>query len=142
MQPVCGYLMRNFRFLLGRAWWGCQYLGPRFRDDYSVFELGRSFQVRRYRRPGIGPDSVVVAPHRDHRLDREHHVRLHQRVRTRLEIVRDVQTGVEALADAVAPEDPHDPVTLRFDKAGDRLADVADRMVGLDRANPQPHRLT
>src|SRR3712207_7002335 len=39
--------------------------------------------------------SVLVGAQRDHRLDGERHARLHDRVESRVVVVRDVEPGVE-----------------------------------------------
>src|SRR5271155_2195428 len=71
-------------------------------DQNCVFELGGAAPVGGDSGPTVFPHQMTPGPHRNHGLDGEGHVRLHDGVRTRVVVVGDLGAGVENLTDAMA----------------------------------------
>src|SRR5262249_38976181 len=80
-----------------------------FGNGDRVLEVGGEAAVGGDRRPVVLQHPHLPRPHRDHRLDREHHAFLQHRPSPGLAEVRHLRLLVELLADAVSDEGPHHP---------------------------------
>lgn len=70
----------------------------------GVFELGGSFAIGCHSGPVVFPHRVLPGPECDHRLDREDHSWFHGHVVALVEIVQDLDVGVELLTDSMTDE--------------------------------------
>ncbi len=98
-----------------------------FGDEHGVFELCCSASVGGDGSPVVLPDAVLPGTHGDHGFDREDHARFDGDVHAGFEIVRNLQVGVELLADAMANERADDVVLVREGMSFDSAADVGER---------------
>mgnify|MGYP006876293666 CR=1 FL=1 len=71
----------------------------------------------------------------DHGLDGEHHAGLAHAGGLVVLVVRHVGRAVKQVADAVAAVGAHDGQALGLDDVGDDVAELADRLAGLDRGD-------
>src|SRR6267142_4780748 len=103
-----------------------QDFGLRLRDGDRVLEVGGQAAVPRHRRPAIVEHLHFPAPHRHHRLDRQHHARPQLRPAPRVAEVRHLGTLVQRAADSVADERPHDREAVPLHVRLDRVRDVGE----------------
>src|SRR5689334_8445564 len=103
----------------------CEYPGAVRRHRDGVLAVGGEAAVAGEDGPAVGPALDVVAPRRDHRLDREHHPRRQLRAAAGRPVVRDLRVLVHAAADAVADEASDDAEAASLDDLLDGVAHVA-----------------
>ena len=104
-----------------------------------MFELGGALAVGGDRGPVVVPHLVLPGAESDHRLDREHHARLHDHVVACVVVVQHLDVGVELLTDAVADEGPYHSELVGVSVVFDSTADVGERPIGLDGFDAPPH---
>src|SRR5690348_7096120 len=107
-----------------------QDLGTPLGDRNGVLEVGGPAPVHRHRGPAILQHPHLPRAHRHHRLDGEHHSRLHDGTAARVTEVRDLGLLVEALADPVPHEGPHHPEAVALAVRLHRVGDVTQAVTG------------
>ena len=92
--------------------------------------MRRQAPVLRDRRPSVVQDSDLPAPHRHHRLDRQHHAGPQLRTTARIAEVRDLRLLVQGPPDPVTDEGADHREPVRLDVRLDRVRHVGESPPG------------
>ncbi len=103
-----------------------------------MFELCGATAVCGDCSPVVIPHQVLPGSERDHRFDGEDHARFHDHGVARVEVVQNLNVGVELLTDAVTNERAHDTHFVFLGVILDGFTDDVEWFTGLNRFDTQP----
>ena len=104
----------------------------------GVFELCGAFAVGSDCGPIVIPHMKLISAKRDHGLDGEDHAGLHEHVVARIEVVQNLNVGVELFTYSVTDESANNPHAMNLRVIFNCFADIAERTIGLHSLNTQP----
>ena len=103
-----------------------------------MFELGCAAAIRGNGGPIVVPHMELIGAKSDHGLDGEDHAGLHEHVVARIEVVQNLNVGVELFANSVTNESAHDTHAMNLGVIFNCFANIAERTIGLHSFNAEP----